>query len=89
MSDDISQLQIEWRAIVLKKLDSLEAGQEKISQELNEHRIVAPTNLQVENLNQRIEILEDSKSKFTGIIIGVNAIVLIIAWLVQNAFLKH
>ena len=39
MSDDISQLQQEWRAIVLKKLDALEAGQEKITNELTEHRI--------------------------------------------------
>lgn len=88
MSDDISQLQQEWRAIVLKKLDSLEVGQEKISKELTEHRVTSPTRQDLLFLDERIKILEESKSKFTGIMVGINTVILIIAWLIQNAFLK-
>jgi hypothetical protein len=88
MSDDISQLQQEWRAIVLKKLDALEAGQEKITNELTEHRLVSPSKIEIEKLIERVGILEESKTKFTGIMIGVNAIILVVAWLIKNAFIK-
>ena len=88
MSDDISQLQQEWRAIVLKKLDALEAGQEKITNELTEHRLISPNRVEIEKLVERVGILEESKTKFTGIMIGINAIILIVAWLVKNAFIK-
>ena len=88
MSDDISQLQQEWRAIVLKKLDALEAGQEKITNELTEHRLISPNRVEIEKLVERVGILEESKTKFTGIMIGINAIILIVAWLIKNAFNK-
>jgi len=88
MSDDISQLQQEWRAIVLKKLDALEAGQEKITNELTEHRLISPNRVEIEKLIERVGILEESKTKFTGIMIGVNAIILVVAWLIKNAFIK-
>ena len=88
MSDDISQLQQEWRAIVLKKLDALESGQEKITNELTEHRLISPNRVEIEKLVERVGILEESKTKFTGIMIGINAIILIVAWLIKNAFIK-
>ena len=88
MSDDISQLQQEWRAIVLKKLDALEAGQEKITNELTDHRLISPNRVEIEKLVERVGILEESKTKFTGIMIGINAIILIVAWLIKNAFIK-
>jgi len=88
MSDYISQLQQEWRAIVLKKLDALEAGQEKITNELTEHRLISPNRVEIEKLIERVGILEESKTKFTGIMIGVNAIILVVAWLIKNAFIK-
>ena len=88
MSDDLSQLQQEWRAIVLKKLDALESGQEKIATELIEHRLDSPSRIDIEKIMDRVIVLEESKARFTGIMIGLNTVILIIVWLVENAFIK-
>ena len=44
--------------------------------------------IEIEKLVERVGILEESKTKFTGIMIGINAIILIVAWLIKNAFIK-
>ena len=55
---------------------------------LTDHRLISPNRVEIEKLVERVGILEESKTKFTGIMIGINAIILIVAWLIKNAFIK-
>jgi hypothetical protein len=73
-SDDISQLQQEWRAIVLAKLDALEKGQKDTIQQITSVQIEFARTASVERLAERVTKIEDFKSRTIGIVIAINTI---------------
>lgn len=73
----INQLQQEWRGSVMSKLERLNVKAED-SVSIKDY----------ETLASRVSVLEESRAKFMGIILGVNAIVLIIAWLIERGLIK-
>ena len=79
----------EWRAIILGKLDKLELGQTAIQKDLlNITSNYAPLS-EVHELRQQIASLQSFKSKAIGIVIGVNAVVMVIGWIIQNWIVSH
>jgi hypothetical protein len=86
MSDtEANQYAEEWRAIVLKKLDSIEQEQRDVRRELKEHQWLMVSKdtfskfeQDVESLEERITNLEKFKWQLVGAMALVNFVVLII-----------
>ena len=80
---EANQYAEEWRAIVLKKLDSIEDEQREVRRELKEHQFLMvgkdlflKFQQDVEKLEGRIENLEKFKWQLVGAMALVNFIVL-------------
>ena len=88
MDKDAHELQREWRAIVLAKLDSLEKGQDRIKEELVYLKIHSVQSEEHLKLEARVRKLEDTKVKALGAWIVIQGIGVAIAWLIP-LLLKH
>ena len=86
MSEDVNELQREWRAIVLDKLSTVEKGQNEIKRDIVDiktsfakqqalEELRAANDREIAILRAKIEELNAFKYKIIGIAIGVNAIV--------------
>lgn len=84
MSDDLAELQREWRKIVLDKLNNLEEGQKQLTKELADHRLSSVAHEELNFLSLRVAQLENSKQKLIGILIGVNALLAAIGWWIDH-----
>jgi len=95
MSEDINELQREWRAIVLDKLSSVEKGQNEIKrdivdiktsfvrqQALEELRLANKN--EINQLSLKIDELTAFKYKIVGIAVGANTIISVIVFLIAE-----
>ena len=86
MSDDVaSDLQKEWRAIVLTKLEALDRGQQDLKSEIGEIKVSFASQKALEAMRERhqqeldslrakIESLEGFKSKAIGVILTLQCL---------------
>lgn len=88
MSEDLSQFQQEWRAIVLSKLNSLETGMAKLSSEIVDMKIKTSEIEEIKSLKDKVEKLEAFKYKALGVITAANVLVASIAWVVTEILRK-
>ena len=84
MSEDVNELQKEWRAIVLDKLAKLENNQNDLRKDIAEIKASFAQVADVNNLKIEVDKLKDFKSKAVGIIIALNAVGAFIGWAVQT-----
>ena len=82
--DTANQLQTEWRAIILAKLNSLEAGQQAISKDIADMRMQYARQSDVDGLREDVNKLKLWKASVIGICIAVNAVAVIIGWMIQT-----
>ena len=88
MSEDINELHKEWRAIVLSKLNNLEANQNDIRQDIADVKTSFAQEADLKSLHKEVDKLKEFKSKTIGIIVAANFIIGLIMWYFQNAIHK-
>ena len=95
MGEDINELHNEWRAIVLNKLNSLETGQLVLHKEISDIKTSFVHNSQLNALQQlhtdqlqalttKVEVIESFKAKVVGMIIAINAIAVLVGWIITS-----
>ena len=80
LNEDVSQLQLEWRKIVLDKLNHLEAQNNRIASELHDHRMKAAEVAALNKMGERVSALENFKWQLIGIAIGTNGFLALVVW---------
>jgi hypothetical protein len=83
-NDEIQEMQKEWRAIVLNKLDKLEEGQNATRKEVSGMKADFTNVAEFLALKSKVEALENFKAKAIGIVLGIQAVVGVILWLAEN-----
>lgn len=90
-SDDLLQLQKEWREIVLTKLISLEKSQEEIKKDITDIKLSSVKDAEykekITSLEDRITILEEAKTRAITILVTFQVIGIII-WEVLSKIIK-
>ena len=100
MSEDVNELQKEWRAIVLDKLSSLENTQNDIKRDIvdiktsfvRQHTLEekdAAYRAEVADLKRRVEELSNFRWKLVGILLGSNAVFVVVAWTIEQWIGAH
>lgn len=84
MSDDITELQKEWRAIVIAELTSVKNMIENLRNDIVGVKTTVAQAAEVQHLRQKVESLEQFKAKLIGIIIAVTTVVNIVGWFITN-----
>lgn len=84
--DDHSQLQQEWRQIVLAKLDSLERGQKTVEDRLVQFTMASAKKEDVCALELRVRALEEIKIKALAAWAVIQAISVAIVWGISFLF---
>jgi hypothetical protein len=87
--DQLNEFQKEYRSLIVAKLDRLEAGQTAIQQTINTITSTCASQSELDALRTDIDALKSFKYKAIGIIIGLNAVFAVIAWLIQSAIFLH
>ena len=89
-NDDLGQMQSEWRAIVLSKLNSLENGQNQMQRDISAISTTCASVTDLRLLQEKVEHLESWKAKATGIVIAFNIVAVFLGWLIQSyIFAQH
>lgn len=94
--EDVTNLQKEWRAIVLDKLSSLETGQNELKRDIVEIKtsfarqnaledLRVASRAELEGLRSKIDDLSAFRYKLVGIAIGVNALLSVLGYLIFKA----
>jgi|ERR1017187_3200292 hypothetical protein len=94
--DELSEMQKEWRAIVLDKLTSVELSQRELKTDIVDIKTtfvkqqaletLRETNrADIETLRTKVDSLEAFKYKLIGIAISVEVIVGFVVWLLEHA----
>lgn len=84
MPDDINELQKEWRAIVLSKLNNLETSHNDLRKDIADIKDSFTQIKEFQDLRNKVEKLEEFKSKAIGIILGSNVFLVFIGWIIQT-----
>lgn len=98
MDEQLNDLQREWRAIVLSKLNSLESGQSKLASDIVEIKtsFVHQTQYQAKiavlekknkDLEDKIDELEKFKIKLVAVVLTLQTVGFGILWLMKNMHL--
>lgn len=86
MGDDASELQKEWRAIVLDKINKIESTQHELRKDIADIKTASAQATEVTALRSEVDKLKEFKAKGAGIIIGFNSVVAAIAWFISTYF---
>ena len=81
--DDSSELQREWRAIVLSKLDTLERGQKAVEEKLISFAMTTVKADDYERLENRVRSLEETKVKALAAWAVIQGLSVAAAWIVS------
>lgn len=85
--DSLDQINLEYRAIVLGKLDRLETGQEKLASDIVQIKTSFAQQHELKEIREKVTILENFKFKFVGSLLTLQVILTILGFL-ANRFLK-
>jgi hypothetical protein len=88
MSEDVNELQKEWRAIVLAKLTSLEQTQSELRRDIADMKGNYVTWTEFLALRAEVDVLREFKAKALGIIIALNSVAALLGWGIQT-YLNH
>jgi hypothetical protein len=84
------QLQLEWRKLVIDKLNSLETGQVELSRDIADIKMRFAENTKVEELIKEVEKIKLWRAKAIGALLVLNVVCVFVGWLVQNVLIaKH
>lgn len=86
MSEDVNELQKEWRAIVLAKLTTLEANQAELRRDIADMKGNYVNWNEYLALKKEVDILKEFKTKAVTLILAANAVVAVIGWALQIYF---
>ena len=86
-SNQVYDLQKEWRAIVLDKLSSLEKSQADLKNEISDMKTTFANQAELSALKLKVDSLETFKAKAVGIIIALQAVFGVIGYLL--GLVKH
>jgi hypothetical protein len=86
MSEDVNELQKEWRAIVLAKLTALENNQTELRRDIADMKGNYVTWTEYLTLKKEVEILKEFKTKAVTIIVAANAFAAVLGWALQIYF---
>lgn len=86
MGEDVNELQKEWRAIVLDKLNRQETNLTELRKDIAELKIVSAQATEVKALREEVDKLKEFRARFVGIIIAVNAVIAVAGWIVSLYF---
>lgn len=81
--DDGSELQREWRQIVLSKLDTLERGQKAVEEKLISFTMTTVKTQEYEKLEARVRALEEIKVKALAAWAVIQGLSVAAAWVVS------
>jgi len=81
---EINQLQLEWRRIVLDKLEVLEKGQANLAADIVIIKTSFVQHAELKELREKISILEEFKYKFVGSLITLQIILSSIGYVVAK-----
>lgn len=88
MSEDIQELQKEWRAIVLTRLEALSIQLETIKQELTLMKINSVRLEDFKKLESDVEDLKALKNKMIAAWAAIQVVSVILAWVISNILSK-
>lgn len=71
MADEITDLQREWRQIVLQKLDALERGQRRLEDDVVAIRTGFADGDDLRDIARRVSALEEFKNRAIGIVLVI------------------
>lgn len=83
-SNQIYDLQKEWRAIVLDKLSNLEKNQSDLKTDISDMKTTFANQAQLATLQARVDTLEKFKAKALGFIIAFNFIGGVLGWIIST-----
>lgn len=88
MAEEVSQLQQEWRAIVISELSSLKNSVDNLRKEVGDVKTSVAQAAEVQSLRLEVDKLKEFKAKIIGITIALNAIGAAIAWFISSVATK-
>ena len=89
MSEDISELQKEWRAIVLSKLSSLEASLSNVQKDIVDVKLTFAQQKEIDELTTKVDKLEAFKARLMGIDVGLNILGVFIGYVLEHMVFKE
>lgn len=84
MAEEVSQLQIEWRAIVISELSSLKNSVDNLRKEVGDVKTSVAQAAEVQSLRVEVDKLKEFKAKIIGITIALNAVGAVVAWFISK-----
>lgn len=91
-TDEAVELQKEWRASILNKLESLDSGQKELKSDVNDIKVnfakqneIFASKSEVETLRKKVEDLSYFKAKTVGIYLGATGFLLALLKLLSIA----
>ena len=81
---DLNQLHLEWRAIVLDKLNSLEVGQNSLSREIVDIKTSFAQQAELKELREKVSVLESFRFKLVGGLLTLQVITSAIIFIFSN-----
>lgn len=82
--DELSEMQKEWRAIVLDKLTSVEQTQKEIKAEIVSIQTTFAKQSEINELREKVDKLENFKYKLVGIFLGAQGVIAAIIWFIEH-----
>lgn len=84
MPEEVSELQKEWRAIVIAELSGLKLSVENLRKEVGDVKTSVAQAAEVQALRMEVDKLKEFKAKIIGITIALNAIGAAVAWFIST-----
>jgi hypothetical protein len=83
------QLNAEWRKTIKDNLEELRTGQKQLAKDITDIKLSCAQADEVKSLREKVEKLELSKAKTTGVLVAVNVILIFAGWCIQTLLLVH
>jgi uncharacterized coiled-coil DUF342 family protein len=84
MSDDINDLQKEWRAIVIAELASVKVSIDGLRTQIADVKSTVAQAAEVQSLRQEVDKLKEFKARVIGMTIAINSIAVLIGWIIST-----
>ena len=89
MNDDINEFQKEWRALIINSLTELKSDISALRKDIAEIKGNFVPWTEFSELRKDMEDLKLSKSKFIGVVVGINLAAALIGWGIQTFLYWH
>jgi len=89
MNEDVNEFQKEWRALMISSLTELKSDISALRKDIAEIKGNFVPWSEFADMRKEVEDLKISKSKFMGIIVGINLAAALIGWGIQTYLYWH